>query len=107
MMIEKTHVNATENYLLGEPIRDKIENTVLDGMTFGQMYRWFQSEGYGRCTSKVFVDTNNPNEPMQVGWVFLKRDKYEDTGETFLHETWVTLLKRHETIIEREYEEVA
>jgi hypothetical protein len=44
---------------------------------------------------------------MQVGWVFLKRDKYEDTGETFLHETWVTLLKRHETIIEREYEEVA
>jgi hypothetical protein len=67
MMIEKTHVNATENYLLGEPIRDKIENTVLDGMTFGQMYRWFQSEGYGRCTSKVFVDTNN--ERAYASWL--------------------------------------
>jgi hypothetical protein len=57
-----------------------------------KLYRSCLKE-YGRCISKVYIDKNGKSVP--VGWVFLKRQEYEDSrkrpSETYLHETWVTL----------------
>lgn len=46
-------------------------------------------QNYGRCTGKVYVDT--PTGPRAIGWVFVKREKYSDSDETFLQEAWVTV----------------
>lgn len=96
-LFEEAHRNATEGYLLAEPETVRIDSTVLDGMSYGEMFRWFRNE-YGRCTGKVYV-----GDGIHVGWIFAKRDKYEDTGETFLHETWITLLDRDETVRNTDY----
>lgn len=47
---------------------------------------------YGRCTSKIYEEGPDGNVP--VGWVFLGRDKYSDTGETYLRETWVEVIEQ-------------
>jgi hypothetical protein len=98
-LIQESHVNATENYGIGENIQ-KIADTIFEGKTVGDIYRFCVRE-HGRCTGKVYVDTKTG--PMAIGWVFVKREKYEDVNETYLHETWVTLLERDETIRERDY----
>jgi hypothetical protein len=82
--IEETHVNDSENYLLAEP--EEYESGYDEP---GDLYRALLGE-VGRCTSKVYVDREG--EAVPVGWVFEKRDAYEDTGEPFKHVTWVTLL---------------
>ena len=59
---------------------------------------------YGRCIGKQYIDTNG--KKLAIGWIFLKRDKYSDTKETFLSETWVTVYKsepKREVIIHAEY----
>lgn len=101
MLIEETHVNATEGYLMGEPSRIALEDTIFgEEGTPGEIFRFARSE-YGRCTSKVYVDTEDG--PKAIGWVFVKREQYEDAPETYLHETWVTLLERYEVRTERDY----
>ena len=56
----------------------------------GELYRSNQRE-YGRCKGRVFIDT--PKGVKAVGWVFVGRQRYEDTGEPYLREVWVTLHK--------------
>ena len=56
--------------------------------TPGEIYKDALKQ-HGRCTSKVYVDTDG--KPEQIGWVFLKRTKYQDSNETYLQETWVTI----------------
>lgn len=51
----------------------------------GDLYR-ASMRHHGRCISKVYVD-----DGVQVGWVFVKRMRYEDDPGTFLAETWVTV----------------
>lgn len=77
------------------PLGLSTRTTVLEGMTKGEMFRWFRGR-YGRCVSRVYADVDG--ETMQVGWCFQKRERYEDTGETFLHETWITLPEQDETV---------
>lgn len=79
---ETNYVNVTEGGRWGD---SDISETSAD--TPGELYRSCVQE-YGRCTSKVYVD--GPDGPRAVGWVFLKRDRYEDTHQPFLRETWVT-----------------
>jgi len=43
-------------------------------------------EAMGRCIGKVYVSEGRP-----VGWVFVSRERYEDTGEPYLREAWVTV----------------
>ncbi len=86
VLIQEDHRNATLGYMLGEPEVLKVVDTVLDGLSVGEIYRWYVGE-YGRCVGKVRVDTED-GRTLHVGWVFVKRDRYEDSGETFLHETW-------------------
>lgn len=106
MKIIETAVNATEHYRLYDDIVTDVEETYcLDAdSTPGDIYRWCLKE-HGRCTSKVYVDTDDG--PIHIGWVFQKREKYDDSDETFLKETWITLADRDEIIHEREYHNIA
>lgn len=96
----ETFTNETKGHVVGEHV-EPIEGTVFEDMTPGEAFRWLLRE-YGRCVSKVYVDL--PDKPAaHVGWVFEKRDRHEDTGETYLRHVWVTFLERCETTTTREY----
>lgn len=56
----------------------------------GEIYRQAQRE-YGRCVSSVYVDRED-GSPRRVGWYFVKRCQYEDTGEPYLRGAWVRVL---------------
>lgn len=86
--IQETYVDMEKGHRYGEtewyqPYTDDL----------GRLYREFRSE-YGRCTSKVYVDTATGVKP--VGWVFVKRVEYDDAHritrgpKTYLREVWVT-----------------
>lgn len=60
--------------------------------TVGDLYRALQSE-YGRCTSKVYIDGSD-GRPVHVGWYFISRERYQDTGEPYLRGTWATVERR-------------
>lgn len=51
-------------------------------------YRDLQRE-YGRCTGRVYVDTEHGVKA--VGWFFISAQRYEDTNERYLRGAWVTL----------------
>jgi len=42
---------------------------------------------YGRCVSPILIETRYGTKV--AGWVFQKKDYYEDTHEPFIRETWV------------------
>jgi hypothetical protein len=99
MKICESHINATKGYRFGDDyVYDVSDMYMGEDATVGELFRSFQKE-FGRCTSKVYVDT--PDGAKPVGWVFVKREKYEDVNEHYIHETWVTLLDVDETIHRR------
>lgn len=79
LQIRESFVNLDRNVMFGEsdwymPFTDNV----------GKLFRSLQRE-YGRCASRMY---NDPGA-RPCGWVFIKRDVYEDTGKTYLRETWV------------------
>lgn len=84
MLVQESYVNLTENYRIGdsEPYEPFTTDT-------GQLYRAYRKE-CGRCTGKVWIDRLDGTHA--IGWIFVKRARYEDTREPYLQETWVTLL---------------
>jgi hypothetical protein len=85
LFVQEDFVNVTKGYRLGES--DVYET---DCETRGELYRAMQRE-YGRCTGRVYVDDSTGENPKVIGWVFQKRKRYDDSNETFLLETWVTV----------------
>lgn len=85
LYVQETFLNATEGYAFGES--EPTDTGYEDGQ-MGDLFRSCQRE-YGRCVSRVYVDRDGETHP--VGWVFQKRDRYEDTGDTYLREVWVTV----------------
>lgn len=83
LVIRETSVNTTENCIFSES--DWYEPYTNN---LGKLFKTMLKE-YGRCVSKVYVNTPDGGAD-QIGWVFEKRAKYEDTKETYLQETWVT-----------------
>ena len=83
--VSEAHVNATEGYRTGE----ECEPYEVSEQTPGEVYRAFLRGFPARCTGKVYRDT--PEGTLHIGWIFQWRDHYEDTGEPWLHEVWVTL----------------
>jgi hypothetical protein len=86
-----TLTNETNGHQFSEFAED-IEDWLLDDdgrPRFGEIYRLAQRE-YGRCTSSVYVDT--PHGLRRVGWFFVSRQHYEDTGEPYLRGAWVTII---------------
>ena len=83
LFIEEHHVDEDRGYSMCEPdICESMFNTP------GEAYRYYSRDGW-RCKSKVRIDT--PRGVKHVGWYFVKRDKYTDCDEPFLHGLWVTL----------------
>ncbi len=78
---QETFINRTQNARVGE---SDVFETFTDDR--GKLYRSMRQE-YGRCTGKVHIDP----DAREIGWVFVKRTKYEDCDETYLQETWVTV----------------
>jgi hypothetical protein len=87
-----TYTNATENYCIGEEFLDLEKSNI-------QCLKDLYNEGrktWGRVVSKVFIDGPD-KKPLHVGYVFKKREKYDDSSETFLSETWVSIEHFKET----------
>lgn len=78
--IQETWVSQEDDVIIGES--DTYE-TFTDNK--GVLFRELQKE-YGRCVSKVYVD-----DDKQVGWVFQKKQKYDDCNKLFTLETWITI----------------
>lgn len=94
LYMSEVHINRTENYHMGD---EYAYETIFEST--GEMFRSIVKD-LGRCTGKCYIDEKD-GKRRQVGWVFLKRDKYEDTGESFLHETWVSVLDGPDKIIRK------
>jgi hypothetical protein len=58
---------------------------------FGEIFRAMQAE-YGRCASSVYVDREG-SKPDRIGWYFVSRQAYEDTGEPYLRGAWVSVVE--------------
>lgn len=82
--ISETYLNADKEWIFGE-------SGVYETWTndTGKLFRECLRE-YGRCISSVYQDTPN-DHPVKIGWVFQRREYYEDTGEPYFREVWVTL----------------
>ena len=74
--------------------REPLENTIfgdLEGAALrSALYRFGLSE-YGRCKSKVYVDTRSRGT-VHTGYVFEARRPYEDDpSQSSVIETWLTV----------------
>ena len=87
LYVQETYVNASEGYILGK-------SPVVEAGTddLGQLYRALVWE-FGRCIGKAYIDGPD-GKAIPVGWVFVKRMRYQDVPQTYLQETWVTVHKR-------------
>lgn len=94
MLIKETWLNATENHIVGDSGEYE---TYTDNI--GELFKFLQKE-YGRCRSKIYIDKKD-GSTVQIGWVFQKKMKYTDTGESYIGETWIECLeKKSETTIQ-------
>ena len=101
LFVEENWLDATSHHRLGD---SGIYETFTDSP--GVLYRALLKE-YGRCIGSVHVDRPG-GKVSNIGWVFLKRKKYDDCDETFLAETWVTLHKKQPTrTVEYHYVELS
>lgn len=82
--IQETYVNGSEKTIYGEsPV---VETFTADT---AELFRSLQRE-HGRCVSKMYMDTKD-GETRQTGWVFQKRDNYQDSDQEYIRETWVSV----------------
>jgi hypothetical protein len=82
--IQETWIDQKNKSIIGET---DIYETFTDNK--GDLFRSLQNE-YGRCVSKIFIDDLD-GKTKQVGWVFEKKQKYDDVNEFFILETWITI----------------
>ena len=81
-------------------VRKEGEDVKLIGIGESEVYETFTSDKgelykslvkeWGRCVSKQYIDTKD-GKTIHTGWIFQKRQKYNDSNETYLAETWVTV----------------
>lgn len=87
--IKEVFINRTLNARFGD---SGVIESHCD--TPGEVYKACRAE-YGRCVSKVYIDTKDGGT-KSIGWVFLKRMKYEDARSNkpedyYLREVWVVM----------------
>jgi hypothetical protein len=82
--IQETWIDQKNKSIIGET---DIYETFTDSK--GKLFKALQNE-YGRCVSKIFIDDLD-GKTKQVGWVFEKKQKYDDVNEFFILETWITI----------------
>ena len=98
--IGESTINRTEGYRIYDTVQPIKETYFDEDVTPGEIFRACQKE-HGRCDSKVYVSVGSGN--FQIGWVFVKRVKYDDCNETFLQETWITLLEEYDPRPRKKY----
>lgn len=84
--IQETFVNRTENVGIGGT---DIYTTFTDDI--GELFKTLRTE-FGKATCMYVGE----GEGVQVGWVFLRKLKYDDSKETFLREVWVEVYEKDE-----------
>ena len=92
MKIVESHImeDGDKRYRMCDDIVQDLSDTYMgEDATIGDIFRASRKE-HGRCTGKVFLDKKD-GTIIQIGWVFVKRERYEDSRETFIHETWISL----------------
>lgn len=82
LFIKETWVNESEGYCNGE---SGWYETFTDNVK--TLFRHLQKE-YGKA-SKMYIDTDNGTK--QIGWVFSKKQRYEDTRELYDFQAWVEI----------------
>jgi len=88
--VQETFINQTEGYIYGEtPVYETYAETI------GELFRAMQRE-YGRCVSKMYV--GQADDAKAIGWVFERRERYEDTGEVYVREVWVSVHTAPDTV---------
>lgn len=101
LMLQETHINKTEGYSFSSHKYELAGTVFEDCATTAELYRAAMDlREYGRCIGRVYIyrreRTNDEGgerwNVVHVGYVFEKRDHYEDTGEPYLRETWLTLV---------------
>lgn len=88
IVMREQWVNKSKGYRVGET---EWYESFTDNE--GVLFRDLQIE-FGRCTGKVYIDLPR-QESRPIGWVFLKKVKYDDTEEYYLQETWIDLKHRY------------
>lgn len=95
---DETDANGEKRYTSRQTSR----HIIYDGEPYetyhtdkGKLYLAMQRE-YGRCEGFIYVDGEN-GEPKRVGWHFIKKQEYEDSGrygrekQFYKQETWVVV----------------
>lgn len=94
LKVRITYVNKTKGHHIGyEPYHEPYTEDR------GELYRSLVRE-YGRCVSKMYHDTPD-GKTQEIGWVFESRDKYTDSDDTYIRETWVEVRTDEEIEFER------
>lgn len=93
MLISETFVNSDKGIQFSSS--DPYEPFTQD---VGKLFKALQ-RSHGRCTSSVYVDGKD-GKTKRIGWVFQKRDRYGDTREYYLKETWITLYESPATVVQ-------
>lgn len=91
LLMNEAWVNRTENHQLGE---SGIYETYFTNIS--QAYAEC-IKSYGRCVGKIYVDSPE-KKAMHIGWVFRKREKYEDCNEYFVKETWCSFHAKQDDV---------
>ncbi len=91
ILVREEYLNADDGIRFGDSGEPQEAWTDDVGRLFKDM-----SREYGRCTSKVYIDTKD-GSTIERGWVFTKRmeyDGYRGYGERYYtREVWVTLFE--------------
>ena len=96
-LIKTTHLDADSQCIYSE-YDTPIEKTDINNLT--DLYHFGVKE-YGKCISKMHVDDKEGNA-KHIGYVFHKKQHYEDSKGSYLMETWLSMEHYFETV-EREY----
>lgn len=87
---EVEYVDASRDVRLGS---DGIQAT--DCQTPGELFRRCRRT-LGRCTGGVFVDRADGGV-QRIGWIFERRERYDDSERTFVRQAWVIVHTAHPT----------
>ncbi len=99
ILIQENYVNKSQNLRCGES--DVYESR---HETKTELYKGLVKE-FGRCVSRMYND--GPKGTKCIGWVFEKRMKYDDSDETFIQQTWVSVhSKMPETVTTMFYDDL-
>ena len=84
--IKETHINKDEKCTFGDT---DVYETYTDSI--GELFKDLQIQ-FGRCVSSMYVDKKD-GATKKIGWVFEKKNKYNDCNKTYMQETWIELHK--------------